>query len=153
MSDADRADRIELEPSTDTPLHHDLRRPMFEPPPVRVIAIEDVHLPAAVGREEEMAAFYVGVLQFRPAMADRGAIAFEAENVRIVFDLAEPPLDRDNLAPTMIEVPSLRNLRETLLEHEIAYQMMQGLMPATEHVLVRDPAGNGLAIGGWRLFS
>jgi hypothetical protein len=147
------AERIELQPSTGTPLRPDLRRPMFEPPPVRVVAIDDVHLPAAVGRELDLEAFYVGVLRFTLTRSDGGALAFAAENVTLVFDLAEPPVDYENLSPTMIEVPSLRALREALIEREIGFQTNHGLMPATEFVLVRDPAGNGLAIAGWRLFS
>lgn len=146
-------DRIELEPSTNTPLRPDLRRPMFEPPPVRVIAVNDVHLPAAIGRERELTTFYVDVLHFVAPESGVSPLAFAAENVSLVFDLAEPPVDRENLAPTMLEVLSLRNLRETLLEREIAYETMHGLMPGTEHVIVRDPGGNLLAISAWTLFS
>jgi hypothetical protein len=150
MSDAEP---IELEPSTGTPLRADVRPPMPEPPPVRVVAVNDVHLPAAVGREKELDAFYVGVLNFAAGRGGGGALAFAAENVDIVFDLGEPPVNYENLAPTMMEVPSLRNLRALLLDNEIAYETMHGLMPGTEHILVRDPAGNLLAISGWTLFS
>ena len=146
-------DRIELEPSTNTPLRPDLRRPMFEPPPVRVIAVSDVHLPAALGREAELASFYLDVLRFAPANRAGAALSFAAENVSVVFDLAEPPVDRDNLAPTMLEVLSLQGLRDALLTREIGYEMMHGLMPGTAHLLVRDPGGNLLAISGWTLFS
>jgi hypothetical protein len=150
MSDAEP---IELEPSTGTPLRADLRPPMPEPPPVRVIAVNDVHLPAAIRLEAELDAFYVGILNFATAREAGAALSFAAENVDLVFDLAEPPVDRDNLAPTMLEVPSLRKLRELFLENEIGYETMHGLMPGTEHIIVRDPAGNLLAISGWTLFS
>lgn len=146
-------ERIELEPATNTPLRPDLRPPMFAPPPVRVVAVNDVHLPAAIGREADLAAFYIEVLGFGPRPIEGGALAFAAENVSLVFDLEEPPVDRENLAPTMIEVLSLRTLREALLDREIGYETMHGLMPGTEHVLVRDPGGNLLAISGWTLFS
>lgn len=166
-------DSIELEPSSGASVRPDLRRPMFEPPPVRIIAVKDVHLPAAVGREAELEAFYVGVLRFgvkgatpyagellpgksaaaRPARQSDDPLTFLAENVAITFDLAEPPVDYENLAPTMLEVPSLKNLRELLVERGIDYETMHGLMPATEHVIVRDPGGNLLAISGWTLFS
>ena len=150
MSDAEP---IELEPSTGTPLRPDLRRPMFEPPLVRVVAVSDVHLPAAIGREAELEAFYVGVLGFMLPREQDGSLAFAAENVSLVFDLGEPPVSYENLVPTMIEVPSLRALRQALIEREIGFETNHGLMPATEFVLLRDPAGNGLAISGWRLFS
>jgi hypothetical protein len=150
MSDAEP---IELEPSTGTPLRADVRPSMPEPPPVRVVAVNDVRLPAAIGREKELDAFYVGVLSFVAGRSDSGALAFAAENVDLVFDVAEPPVNYENLAPTMLEVPSLRNLRARLLDNEIAYETMHGLMPGTEHILVRDPAGNLLAISGWTLFS
>lgn len=150
MSDADP---IELEPSSGAIVRPDLRAPMPEPPPVRILAVNDVHLPAAVGREAELVAFYVGVLNFTAKRVDDGPLTFVAENVDLVFDLALPPVNYENLAPTMLEVPSLRNLREMLFDREITHETMHGLMPGTEHVVVRDPGGNLLAIGGWKLFS
>ena len=150
MSDAEP---IELEPSTGTPLRADVRPLIPEPPPVRMIAVNDVHLPAAIGRGAELVAFYVGVLNFAAGRQEGDALAFAAENVDLVFDLGEPPVNYENLSPTLVEVPSLRNLRALLLDNEIAYETMHGLMPGTEHILVRDPAGNLLAISSWTLFS
>jgi hypothetical protein len=147
-------ERFELEPSTGLPLTHDGRRPMPEPPPVRLTAVEDVHLPAAAGREAELDAFYVDILRFeRQQDAPEHVLKYRAANVALVFDVLEPPIDRDNIAPTSLDVPSLRELRDALIEREMPFQSVQGLMPATQFVLLRDPAGNWLAVGEWRLFA
>lgn len=42
----------------------DARPRMPEPPPVRLVAIADVRLPASAGLETELDAFYIGLLRF-----------------------------------------------------------------------------------------
>ena len=56
---------MELDPSANIALPPaDKRAPIPEPLPVRLIAIEDVHLPAPAGKEVELDEFYVGMWEF-----------------------------------------------------------------------------------------
>lgn len=142
---------IELEPSAGKRPVADLRRHMPEPPPVRLHAVNDVHLPSAAGRERELDAFYVGVLKFERLASPEEFIAYHAENFDLVFDVLEPPIDRDNLVPTALQVPSLRDLRFVLVEREIPFEPIRGIDPGTDHLLLKDPTGNWLAIDEWRL--
>ena len=106
----------------------------------------DVHLPAAVGRETELNAFYVDVLQFLRQRGVGEELAFAAENFWLYFDLIEPPLERDSINPTNIEVPSLPSLRQKLNELEIEYEWVKSLLPGEYTISLQDPAGNWLAI-------
>lgn len=143
---------IELEPATGLTPRADLRPHMSEPPPVKILSVADVHLPSAVGYERDLDAFYVDVLKFERADEKQGVLAYRAENHALKFDVLEPPLNRDSISPTMIEVPSLKALRLALIEREIHFEPMQGLDPATEYVQVKDPAGNWLNVSEYREF-
>lgn len=143
---------IELEPATGLTPRADLRPHMPEPPPVKLLSVADVHLPSATGYEPDLDAFYVAVLKFERAASrdsadDRvNALTYRAENHALVFDVMEPPLNRDDITPTPIEVPSLRELRQVLIDREIPFQATQGLDPASEFIVLKDPTGNWLSI-------
>lgn len=143
---------IELEPGTGLTPRADLRPHMSEPPPVKLLAIADVHLPSAVGHERELDAFYVDLLKFERGEQTDGVLSYLAEKHALVFDVLEPPLNRDTILPTALEVPSLKNLRFALIEREIYFEPMQGLDPATEYIQLKDPAGNWLVINEYRAF-
>lgn len=110
---------MELEPSTGTqPSPRDPRPHMPEPPPVRLVAIDDVSLPAASGVERDLDFFYVMLLGFEredldvkrpkpripvppaPRNAHRRSAPevpgpiYRAENFRLRFQTVEPPVLR-----------------------------------------------------------
>jgi len=68
----------------------DARPRMPEPLPVRLVCVEDAHLPAAAGLEKQLDAFYVDLLGFQRETGVDGLI-YEAENLRLIFSLVEPP--------------------------------------------------------------
>src|SRR5690242_6029307 len=84
----------------------DRRRHIPEPPPVRLVAVHDVRLPAPAGRECELHFFYIDLLLFERVPADVFP-AYRSENFSLRFDVLEPPLSRDDMRPTGIQVPSL----------------------------------------------
>lgn len=130
------------------------RRPLMPPPPpVRLIAIDDVHVPAAAGLERELDAFYVGLFGFERQGHDEGHLTYKSENFLLCFDVLEPPIERDDFRPIGIEVPSLSAARATLTEREIEHEFQRGLMPGVEIVLVRDPAGNWVSVSERRAIS
>ena len=123
----------------------DNRLRMPEPLPVRLVTIDDAHLPAAAGREVELDAFYVEMLRFERLDVPE-TLAYRAENFDLLFDVLEPPLERDTLRPLGIEVPSLADAQRILIDNQFEHIRQQGLLPGHDTILLQDPAGNWLAL-------
>ena len=141
---------LELEPSRGPfKAERDGRPHMPEPPPVRIVAVEDVHVPAVSGLAPQLDAFYVDLLKFAREPAE-ASLSYRAENVRLVFDVQRPPLERDDFRAVMIEVPVLADVEKKLVELETEYERQRGLLPGHDHLVLRDPAGNWVAIGEMR---
>ena len=123
---------------------------------MRLVAVEDVHVPAAAGNEVELDAFYVQLLKFeRDNAAEARAgfgIVYRGENFRLWFDVQEPPVQRDDFRAAMIEVPDLANLQKQLLEREYEFERQRGLTPANDQLVMLDPAGNWISVGEMREF-
>src|SRR5437764_639505 len=100
---------------------------MPEPPPVRLVAIDDVHVPAAAGLEIQLDEFYVKLLRFEREGADRGDVIYKGESFRLYFDTLEPPFQRDDFRPIGIDVPALAVIEQQLIEREIEYERQKGL--------------------------
>jgi hypothetical protein len=137
---------IELENSPDgfEPIE-DKRPKIEEPPPVRLVAVEDCSLSAAAGLERDLDAFYVGLLGFERE-EDGGGIVYRAENFRLRIAVIERPQPREDYHPLGIVVPSLFDLMQRLADAEIEFVRQRGLMPGVESLLLSDPAGNPLEI-------
>jgi hypothetical protein len=141
-------ERLELEPSTGLQPTADARPRMDEPPPVRLVAVEDVRLPTPPGLEAELDAFYVGLWQFERDLAEAPAIVYRAENVRLRLEIVtdQKPIERDTLRPQGIEVLSLAEAELKLVEAERDYLRQRGLTPGQESLLLQDPAGNWIEL-------
>jgi hypothetical protein len=63
-----------------------------------------------------------------------------------VLDVVEPPLQRDDFRPIPVEVQSLSVAEHDLIEREIEFEWQRGLSVARDTLLLRDPAGNWVAI-------
>jgi hypothetical protein len=150
-------ERLELEPTPgEFKPRRDDRRHMPVPPPVRLVAVEDVHVPAAAGREIELDRFYLELLRFeRDGAAEARAgfgIVYRAENFRLWFDVQEPPVQRDDFRAAMIEVPELARVQKQLIEREYEFERQRGLTPANDQLVMLDPAGNWISVGEMREF-
>ena len=138
---------MELEPTTGDFKPIVDRRPLIpEPLPVRVVAIDDVELPATCGLEKELEAFYAGLLGFERDASDVDSLVLRAENVRLRFAVFEPPMARDYLPTLGIEIVSLAEAEAKLSAAEIPYVRQRGLTPGQESLSLRDPAGNWLSL-------
>jgi hypothetical protein len=133
-------------PSIDFKPEFDARPKLPEPPPVRLVAVNDVRLPAAAGIEPELDEFYVGLLQFVREPESMFPI-YLAENFRLVFDVIEPPIVRQDLRPVQIDVPSLAELEAKFVEAEVEYTRTRGLTPGEQSLVLLDPAGNWVEVG------
>jgi len=138
---------LELEPSTGLQPVNDPRPQMDEPPPVRLVAVEDVRLPTPPDIEPQLDAFYVGLWQFERDAGEPG-IVYRAENVRLRFDVVaeRKPIERETLRPQGIEVLSLAAAELKLVEVERDYIRQRGLTPGQESLLLQDPAGNWIEL-------
>jgi hypothetical protein len=149
MSDADP---LTLEPSTAFTPEVDPRPRMPEPPPVRLLAVNDVTLPAPVGAERWLDEFYIGLLRFQKDESEPRP-AYRAERFRVLFNPFEGPFTRDWYGVLRIEVPCLADAEKALADRQVEYTRQRGLLPGTESLLLLDPAGNWIElVEGARIF-
>ena len=143
--------RLELEESQNIAVKPptDHRPRLEEPPPVRLLTVEDASLRAAAGLERDLDEFYAGLLKF---VRDPGTddIVYRAENFRLRFHVLEPPYERIDFHPTRIEVPLLRDFEKALVEREIEYVRHKGLLPGQQSITLLDPAGNYVEVTEFR---
>ena len=139
-------DLIELEPATGYRPKADRRARVPEPLPVRLVAVDDVTLPAAAGLERDLDAFYVALLKFERDAADLEHLIYRADNFRLRFDVVEGPVRRESLRPAGIEVPSLAALEGVLVATERPYVRQKGLAPGQQSLALLDPAGNWIEV-------
>ena len=134
-------ERIELGESTGTPIVPDQLPRLDDPPPVRLVSVDDVRMVTPPGTEAALDGFYVGLWRFR---RESGDIVYRAENARLRFTvvLDQRPVERDAVRPQGIEVESLRDAERLLVEAEIEYDRQRGFQLGTYTLLTRDPAGN-----------
>ncbi len=138
-------DRLELEPATGLTPRVDRRPRMDEPLPVKLVAVEDVRMPAPAGVEVQLDAFYVDLLGFE-RMPPETELNYRAENVALRFDMQERPVEHDNLRPQGIEIMSLAEAELKLIEGEYEYVRQRGIVLGTETIVLRDPAGNWIEV-------
>jgi hypothetical protein len=119
----------------------DRRARIPEPPPVRLVTVDDVHLPSPAGAEIALDNFYVGLLEFERQVGSEFPV-YRAENFRLIFDVLEPPISRDDFRPIRVEVPSLQTTEQKLIDAEIDYTRQRGLTPGDQTLVLRDPSGN-----------
>jgi hypothetical protein len=133
---------LPLEPSTGLTVAADARPHLDEPPPVRLVAIDDVRLPMPPGAVAALDEFYVGLWRFdREPGPD---LVYRAENVRLrFFEVADPlPIQRQSVRPQGIELPSLADAQRLLLDREKEFLRQRGITPGLDSLLLLDPAGN-----------
>ena len=138
MSDVER---LELEAATGLTPRADPRPRIDEPLPVKLVAIADVTMPAPAGAEVKLDAFYVGLLEFE-RVGPETQLNYRAENSTIRFEVQERPVEHENLRPQGIEVQSLADAELKLIEDEYPYVRQRGVVPGSETIVLRDPAGN-----------
>jgi hypothetical protein len=144
-------DPLELEESSGMEAAPDTRPRMEEPPPVRLVAIEDVRLVTPPDRANLLDDFYVGLWQFERDTSAPGLV-YRAENARLIFEVAaEEPLVRETRRPQGIEVSSLIEAERKLIELEWEYIRQKTLTPGQESILLQDPAGNWIEVFESRL--
>lgn len=115
---------------------------MSEPPPVRLVAVEDVRVDAPVDSQAALNEFYGDMLKFNREYADGDVVVFGAENFRLLIRLVDPPVLRDDLRPILIEIPDLLAMENALVARKIDYQRIRRLTLAHASLVLMDPARN-----------
>jgi len=136
---------IELEAPTGIEPIPDRRLRMPEPLPVRLVSIEDVTLPAIAGIEVELDRFYVALLEFMRD-PDLRQLIYHADNFALRFVIQELLPQRGEYRPTQIEVQSLIQAEQKLIEAKIEYVRQKTLTPGEESLQLLDPAGNWIEL-------
>jgi hypothetical protein len=145
------SEKIRLEAALKALEKVDDKRPKIEePPPVRLVAVEDCQVWAAAGLERELDEFYVGLLNFERESAEN-EIVYRAENLRVRVAVLECPLPREDYRPLALAVESLGNLVGRLNDAKIEFVHHYGLAPGQDNLLVSDPAGNPVEISESRI--
>ena len=108
---------------------------------MKLVAVADVRMLATAGLEVDLDRFYVGLLQFERETDEAGLI-YWADNFRLIFDLIEGLVERDELRPQLIEVRSLAEAEQKLIDAEIEYTRQRGVTPGSQRLVLQDPAGN-----------
>jgi hypothetical protein len=139
------ADAIPIEAEASGTLIPDRRRRMPAFLSVRLVAIDDVHLPAGTGQEVDLDAFYAGRLGFERRPADDGLLIYRSQTHCLVLHLKEMPVPHDTLTPTQLEVDDLTELSHWMSDAGIPYDRQCGIEPGVDRLVFQDPAGNWLA--------
>jgi hypothetical protein len=125
-------------------IEQDRRAKVPEPPPVRLLTIDDAQLIAPAGVESQLDIFYVGILGFERD-ADSIYPIYVAENFRLIFDIFEPPIVRTDFRAIGIEVASLAIIEQKMIEATMEYTRVRSLM-GHDSLALLDPAGNWVEI-------
>jgi hypothetical protein len=147
MTSTDRlSPALDLAPAPAEEFHAapDSRPAMPPPPPVKLVTVEDAVLPALAGSEQLLDEFYVGLLEFERDEAHRHPV-YRGEKYRLHFELVEVPPLRQDMRLLGIEIASLPAMEGKLLVRQIEYERQRG-MAGEERLVLRDPAGNFLAL-------
>ncbi len=132
---------MELEPDTNFKPIADRRPRIPEPPPVKLLVVDDVTLSAPTGLETRLDEFYSALLQFERDPQPE-PIAYHAENFIVRFVLSEVPPLRDDYRPLRIQVKSLDEAQDKLQRAEIGYARRRGVALGEQVLVLLDPAGN-----------
>jgi hypothetical protein len=148
MDSPKKDDRIPVEPGEPGRpfrLRPDRRPRMEEPLPVKLVTVDDAILLTSAGLERDLDAFYVDLLGF-VRMGSGYELVYRAENYNLHFRTGEPPVRRESLRALGVEVLSLVETEQKLIDLQIEYTWQKGLMPGHQSISLTDPAGNWLEL-------
>ncbi len=136
---------MELEPPTGYTPPPDKRPHLPPPPPVSLLAVEDVRLPAAAGDEAMLDRFYVGILKFERD-AESSLPVYHADNFDLHFEIGQARRERDDFRMLGVALPSLTEVMHRLIDAEMQFTRQRAVAPGREAIVVLDPAGNWVEI-------
>src|SRR5687768_7544306 len=157
----ERLDELAEGPSSSSPAatiqasREDSRPKMPEPPPVALVAVQDVRLPVVAGLEHELDWFYRDLLRFerQEASADSpDGPVYRSENHDLCFFVVEVPPERPGCRPVGIISPFFSEIVEQLDKARHEFEHQRGLVTGEDGILLQDPSGNWITLAPLRRF-
>jgi hypothetical protein len=144
---------IELDEPSGQPIRPLIPVILEQPLPVRLVAIEDVHVPCPAGVDHLLDAFYVDLLNMVRLndiddIDENGVtvIRFRADNHVLHLHVEDRPVEHDALRPLIVELDDRASLMKKLIANHIHYEWVKGIAAGDDHVLLIDPAGNYVGV-------
>lgn len=120
-----------------------------EPPPVALVAVQDVQLPMVAGLEHKLDEFYRDLIGFERAgpSADTGeGPVYRSANHDLVFHVVEVPDEGHGARPIGILTPRYQQIVQRLIDMNVDFEIVRGVTAGAEELLMQDPAGNWIAV-------
>ena len=127
----------------------DERPRLPEPPPVALVAVQDVHLPMVAGLERKLDEFYRDLIGFERVdrQADMGeGPVYRSANHDLLFQVVEVPDEGRGARPIGILTPRYRDIVQRFVDTNVDFEIVRGVTAGTEELLIQDPAGNWIAL-------
>jgi hypothetical protein len=127
----------------------DDRPKLPEPPPVALVAVQDVQLPMVAGLERKLDEFYRDLVGFerveRSADMGEGPV-YRSANHDLVFHVVEVPDEGRGNRLIGILTSRYRDIVQRLIDMNVDFEIVRGVTAGAEELLIQDPAGNWIAL-------
>ena len=127
----------------------DDRPKLPEPPPVAMVAVQDVQLPMIAGLEHRLDEFYRDLIGFERVerQADMGeGPVYRSANHDLVFHVLEVPDEGRGARPIGIQTSRYQDIVQRLIDMNVDFEVVRGVTAGAEELLMQDPAGNWIAL-------
>lgn len=115
----------------------------------RIQAIDEVHLEAPPGVEDQLRWFYTAVAGLREIQSDPrdgSVICFKSERIGLWIHIVDDPQLSSTALRLTVNVLSLEAVAECLDERKWHYALLRGVMFTDRRIETLDPAGHRVAL-------
>ncbi len=136
-----------------------MKRLPYEPPvsatdTPRILAIDDVRLEAQPGHAAALDDFYAALIGLDRVDAPRpdACIAFRGwprSGPRLIVTLVPAPADRPPRRRAAIQVASLYQFADRLLDRRLPFDWTRGWFPCDRRLILHDPAGHRIELAAY----
>lgn len=113
--------------------------------PSRIQAVDHVHIESPYGLEHSLRWFYgeLGRLdEVAYSLPDGDGMSFKSARIELRIRLTENPEIVQTRCRVTLAVPSLDEVEAQLIDRQVEYEQMSGLMGSDRRIGTYDPAGN-----------
>lgn len=113
--------------------------------PSRIQAVDHVHLESSYGLENSLRWFYgeVGLLEeVDYPLPDEEGLCFKSAHIELRIRLVERPDISSSQCRVTLATASLDEIETQLIDGQVEYELMTGMMGCDQRIGTYDPAGN-----------